>query len=242
MNRPGRPSNGCIFSDVEYGGKQYTVGTIRHNDDSVRFVVDKEDRTRIEGYSWHVTAKNYISATAVHDGRQKSLFLHNLIMNRPHFGGKEQTETVDHINRNGFDNRKENLRVASQSDQNINQRKKPRTVNLPTDCGVSQEDIPRHIWYVRANGAHGDRFAIEFKSENLVWKSTSSKAVSTRAKLDEAIVKLQELYTQYPHLNPDNPVVVEKMTQLTESFAAIITYPPSTTVTSGKSDSNSDSA
>jgi hypothetical protein len=222
MNRPGRPSNGCVYSDVEHNGKEYTVGTIRHNGEPVRFVIDKEDRSRVEGYSWHVTTNNYISATAVHDGRRKALFLHNLIMNREHFGGKGQAETIDHINRNGFDNRKENLRIASQTDQNINQRQKPRTVNLPADCGVAQDDIPRHIWYVRANGAHGDRFAIEFKSENLVWKSTSSKAVSTRAKLEEASAKLQELYTQYPHLNPNNPVIVERMEQLSTSFAAII--------------------
>jgi hypothetical protein len=156
------------------------------------------------------------------DGNRKQFFLHNLVSNRLDFPGKGARESVDHINRIGFDNRKENLRIISQSEQNMNQTKRERNITLPEGCEINSEDIPRHIWYIKANGAHGDRFAIEFKTENICWKTTSSKKVSLIEKLGEAKAKLQELYLQYPHLNPLSPEKIQKERELAESFHTII--------------------
>jgi len=163
----------------------------------------------------------YIGST---EGR-RVLYLHNLVMNRLGFHGKGQTESVDHINRIGFDNRKENLRVVSQTEQNINQNKRgrPRVV-LPDDAGLTPDDIPRHIWYVKPNGNHGDRFAIEFKTEKLVWRTTSSKVVPLREKLEAAKQKLQEYYTLYPHLDQD--IVADNIPELTDSYHLLINATP----------------
>lgn len=141
-------------------------------------------------------------------------------MDRDAFNGKGQTESIDHINRIGFDNRKENLRLITQSEQNINQVKKKRNIVLPIDCGLTPEDIPRHIWYVNANGLHGDRFAIEFRTEGIVWKTTSSKKVDLPTKLASAKEKLQELYALYPYLNPS--LHEENTKILLESYNEII--------------------
>ena len=91
---------------------------------------------------------------------------------------------------------------------------------LPEDCQIKPDEIPKHIWYVRANGLHGDRFAIEFKTEGICWKTTSSKKVRLIEKLNEAKEKLQELYLKYPYLNPNYED--EKSKELNESFNNIL--------------------
>lgn len=218
----GRPAGKIWYVPVEYNNKNYIVGMISSNGEPMAFVFDEDDRDKVVGRSWHVSSNKYIGSAEISDGDRKQLFLHNLVSNRLEFPGKGAKETIDHINREGFDNRKENLRLISQSEQNMNQTKRERNITLPEGCEVNAEDIPRHIWYIKANGAHGDRFAIEFKSENLCWKTTSSKKVSLREKLEEAKVKLQELYAQYPHLNPFAPEKLQKERELKNSFHEII--------------------
>ena len=187
----------------------------------IQFIFDKEYYDIVSKRAWHFASDNYISsAYSCGDGKRRELYLHNLIMEVDLFPGKGQKETVDHINRNGLDNRKENLRIISQAQQIINQGKKKRNVILPEDCPIKPDEIPKHIWYVRANGLHGDRFAIEFKTEDICWKTTSSKKVTLIEKLSEAKVKLQELYFKYPYLNPNYEN--ENSKELNESFNNIL--------------------
>jgi len=216
----GRKPGLIDYRHIAYRGKEYTVATITFNGNDVNFVIDKEDFPSIEQRPWHFAAGNYISSGVIHESKKKELYLHNLIMNRLDHPGKGAIHSVDHINRNGLDNRKENLRILSQSEQNLHQVKKKRSVVLPEGFPIDADDIPRHIWYVRANGLHGDRFAIEFKSEGIVWKTTSSKKISLEDKLNQAKEKLQELYIKYPHLNPSNIEILEE--ELNTSYAKII--------------------
>jgi hypothetical protein len=210
------------FNHVTYNNKDYTVGTIQFKGEDIQFIFDRDDFDKIKDRTWHLTSNNYISSGIIHDSKKKELYIHNLVMGRIEHPGKGATETVDHISRNCLDNRKENLRIISQSEQNLNQAKKKRTIILPENCPIKPEDIPKHIWYVRANGLHGDRFAIEFKTEGIVWKSTSSKAVNIQEKLKQAKEKLQEFYLEYPYLNPENIQRNEQIKLLQESFEKII--------------------
>ena len=216
----GRPANPITYRDVIYNDKSYVVGTILHNSHPIQFVIDKEDFQKIEGKHWHVTTRNYIAYTVIHDEKQKACYLHNVIMNAPIHPGKGASSSVDHMNRNGFDNRKENLQIVSQTEQNLNQRKKPRTVKLPDGCDISPDSIPRHIWYIKPHGGHGERFAIEFKTEDICWKTTSSKQVILTKKLQEAKQKLSEFYALYPYLNPAH--YEQRAAELLQSFNAII--------------------
>jgi hypothetical protein len=220
VDKGGRPPGIVCYNDVSYNGYDYTVGTIQYKGEDIQFVFDKEDYEKVVVRPWHFQSKKYIGHTIQVGSNVKELYLHNLVMNRLEYPGKGATESVDHINRNGLDNRKENLRVISQSQQNINQGKKKRKVVLPDGCGVDPDSIPKHIWYVRANGAHGDRFAIEFKTEKLKWRGTSSKDVSLQEKLAVAKQKLEELYKEYPYLHPGFEET--RMKELTESFNAIL--------------------
>ena len=223
--KAGRPKGEIRYTDVMYNNKEYVVGLLYHNDYLYEFIFDKEDSDKIKTRPWHIAANKYLSSTYYEKGEttvKRELYMHNIIMDRMGFPGKGAKETVDHINRNGFDNRKENLRVISQSEQNLNQSTKTRNVTLPAGCELNAENIPKHIWYVHANGLHGDRFAIEFKTEGVIWKTTSSKKVTLRAKLEEAKEKLKEFYIKYPYLDPNNDTTLKERTDLLESFEAII--------------------
>ena len=93
---------------------------------------------------------------------------------------------------------------------------------MPADSGIKIDDIPKHIWYIKPNGHHGDRFGIDLKTENIKWKTTSAKNVSLNDKLKSAKEKLEELYGLYPYLNPDNEDRAEEIDILTKSYNEII--------------------
>ncbi len=217
----GRKPGVIHYRFISYNSKEYVVGTLQFNSSDIQFVFDKEDYELVSQRAWHLASGQYISsAYACGDGKRRELYLHNLVMGVNLFPGKGAKQSVDHINRNGLDNRKENLRIVSQSQQNINQSKKKRLVTLPEGCGIQSYEIPKHIWYVAPQGHHGDRFAVELKTDVILWKTTSSKAVSLRQKLDQAKVKLADLYEQYPHVNPEYESQTVK--ELKESFQTIV--------------------
>jgi hypothetical protein len=218
----GRPSIENTYNEVIYNNKHYIVCKLLRNNIPIQFVVDKDDEEKVKKHLWNCTSAGYISSCMYIDGKKKQLLLHRLIMNVEPFPGKGAKETIDHINRNPLDNRKENLRILSQTDQNINTGKRKRAVKLPEGCGILPEDIPRHIWYVKSNGGHGDRFAIEFKTENICWKSSSSKKLTLLEKLNQTKNKLNELYEHYPYLNPANKDNVNLALELNKSFKEII--------------------
>lgn len=90
-------------------------------------IVDDEDYEMIMSLSpWYVLKKTKKSKTnyAVRNtfseekyGKRQSIRMHRLIMKCP------PDKTVDHINGNGLDNRKENLRICN-SEENLCNRKK----------------------------------------------------------------------------------------------------------------------
>jgi hypothetical protein len=223
IKRPtGRPANTIEYKEITYNDKDYVVGKVKVKESYSFFIIDKEDYSKIKNYSWHYTSNSYISHNVNVEGQIKALYLHNMVLDRLVFPGKGSKESVDHINRIGLDNRKENLRIITQSEQNMNQSKKKRNVILPEDSGLTADDIPTHIWYIKPNGSHGDRFAIEFKTENIIWKTTASKNISLKDKLHRAKEKLIELYKIYPNLNPNNEEKITQIKMLEESYYEII--------------------
>jgi len=215
----GRPATEIIYKEVTYENKNYIVA----KKENFTFIFDKDDFEKVKERTWYKISTGYIATSVTENNKKNQLLLHRFVMNLLDFPGRGATESVDHINRNPLDNRKENLRIVSQSEQNINQKKKVRNiVQLPENCGILPNDIPRHIWYIKPNGAHGDRFAIEFKSENLVWKSSSSKKITLLEKLNQAKEKLEELYIHYPHLNPTTNDNVKHAEILSKSFQDIM--------------------
>ena len=215
--------------NVEYNDKKYVVGYVPFNDtEDILFVFDDIKRENVILRRWHIVSDNYISSTIIDpsDGKTKQLYLHNFVMGKLTFNGKGQTNSIDHINRIPRDNRLENLRELSQTQQNYNQSKWERNVELPADCGIDPNDIPTNISYRKSDGIHGDRFLIDIKlpGERIRDQSTSSKNINLKTKLQEAILKLKKIREEHPEIKEIDDILdnVKKRDELARSFNVIL--------------------
>lgn len=80
------------------------------NNSEITFTIDSEDFEKIKNYCWHCSNERVYSTI-----NKKRQLLHRFIL-----GLTDKSMVVDHINRNPLDNRKQNLRVCSQSDNSKN--------------------------------------------------------------------------------------------------------------------------
>ena len=76
-------------------------------------IVDKEDVHWLERKHW-IAKRGRSIYVRVYLGDRQEEYLHRLIMNPP------ADKTVDHINGNGLDNRRSNLKVCSHSENSLN--------------------------------------------------------------------------------------------------------------------------
>lgn len=77
-------------------------------------LLDKEDIPKVQKLHWRLNEKGYVIASTK---KHKTIKLHNFILERD---TSNQKITCDHINRNKLDNRKENLRIISHLENNLN--------------------------------------------------------------------------------------------------------------------------
>lgn len=85
-------------------------------------IVDPEDFDKLNQYFWYAKFNGYTYYAERSErifGRKKTVRMHRQIMNAGPFD-YAQGRVVDHINRNGLDNRKANLRLVSQQENNWN--------------------------------------------------------------------------------------------------------------------------
>ena len=91
-------------------------------------IVDDEDFERLNKYSWCLFSSsrhfiNYASRGIRKNGKTKGVSMHRFILNAPK--GME----VDHINGNGLDNRKENIRICSHAENMRNQKMRKNNIS-----------------------------------------------------------------------------------------------------------------
>lgn len=81
-------------------------------------LIDDEDFPLVGIYKWHVLefahARRYATRTVKIDGKRTSQYMHSLITG---------FKLVDHIDHNGLNNQRENLREATYSQNHANRRK-----------------------------------------------------------------------------------------------------------------------
>lgn len=145
----------------------------------------------------------------------KEVHLHNFI--KDNCMSDAHDKIVVHINNNMLDNRVENLRLIDPTGYTPVRRNRTRTLTLPPDCGVTVEDIPKYMSFMKASGGHGDRFVIEIPRLDICIKLSSSKKVSLKDKFEEAKNTLNEIYEAHPDANPhmDDTLKVELNASLT---------------------------
>ena len=174
----------CNYGRVE---KQYIQSKISTID------VDFIDNLNTTWYFWKGGNDNkctggYICCKL--DGTTR--YLHDLIMRRIEDKPGENY-SVDHINQDKLDNRRENLRWATQSEQNSNRPKLSRKYNArPLPEGITHNMLEKYVvYYKECYNKEKDLWREFFKVEkhpNLekTWISSKSNKVSILDKLTEA--------------------------------------------------------
>lgn len=83
--------------------------------DGTEVIVDSDDYEKLTKYKWSANGNGY-AVRGVHIGNRKyrKIYMHREILN------VKSSEIVDHVNGNKFDNRKENLRVVTPSQNAVN--------------------------------------------------------------------------------------------------------------------------
>lgn len=106
-------------------------------------LVDDDDFDYLNQWNWYITRKGYAARTE-HGGKSgkvdKTIFLHRIVNKTP------EGLVTDHINRNKTDNRKENLRSATNT---TNQRNRGlQKNNTSGESGISWHS-QNNKWWVR---------------------------------------------------------------------------------------------
>jgi hypothetical protein len=210
--------------DVEYNGNKYTVCYVLNNQKPVLFVIDTDIKEKV-----------FTTGVGIHDGYPKIVsaqYIHQLVLGNP----PRDKYSIDHLNRIRRDDRKCNLAFKTDSEQLQNQFIRDRTVELPQDCGVVHNDIPKNVFYINEKDK-GEYFEINIKGvthlpKNILKKKTTSRSdVPLRIKLQTAIYYLRWLCQQYPELKSViriNKEDEEERLRLTKEYNDIIsltTYP-----------------
>ena len=78
-----------------------------------RAIIDDKDLDAISKYKWHFS-NGYAKRSALVNGKKKILRMHHMIISF------HESLMIDHINMNGLDNRRSNLRLVTKSQNMMN--------------------------------------------------------------------------------------------------------------------------
>jgi hypothetical protein len=184
-----------VYEKNDTDKKEFYIMSTNEND--TYFKISNKSINYIRDKTWFLNQNGYIAN--VDKESRKQYYLHQLIC-KTEKGDESETKSVDHINRNKLDNRIENLRWATQSEQNSNTDKRARKHNAkPLPEGLNQKDLPKYVvyyheWLDKDKKRSREFFKIEKHPKlNKIWFGSKSNKISIQDKLKEAKDKLNEI-------------------------------------------------
>lgn len=134
--------------------------------DGSMFTINTQDYENVKKYTWRESSQGYIETSI----KSKRYFLHRVLL----FGLKRNADlknnVVDHINMDKRDNRRENLRIVTNSINQYN--RKPRKDNTSGVTGIS---------YLKRDNL----YRAQFKSKRINDFKTLDEAIKARKKAEE---------------------------------------------------------
>lgn len=150
--------------------------------------------------TWRLFQNGYVCCTINNGLKPKVYYLHQLIMDVHDEDMTNFEKTVDHINQDKLDNRRQNLRLVNMSVQNANRSKPERrkdACELPD--GIEQKDLPKYVVYRKEfldkekNKFREYFYICNHPKLEKSWDTTKSNEISIKEKLRLVKLKLQEL-------------------------------------------------
>lgn len=134
------------------------------------FYFDLEDYDKIKQYCWHKHKDGYMrTCIGRENNKNKYVLMHRLIL-----GNYDKNIRIDHINRHPYDNRKNNLRIATHSENMINRK-------------LSSNNISgfRGVYFCKRE----NRWKVSFLGRHIGTFLTKEDAITTRKREEENYCK-----------------------------------------------------
>lgn len=113
--------------------------------------IDREDLNKVNKHTWHVKISRNTCYAVSKNNKTKNIRMHRLIMGVL----KNKTKIIDHIDGNGLNNKKNNLRMCTVSQ---NMRNLHLAIPNSSGCRWVHRENRRNAWVVRVFGKHVKQF------------------------------------------------------------------------------------
>ena len=148
--------------------------------------------------TWRLFQNGYVCCTINIESKQKVYYLHQYIMDVHNEDLTNFEKTVDHINRDKLDNRRDNLRFATMVVQNENRNKTARRCDAKIELPEWLDELPKYVQYRqeiydKTNNLMRDFFVINHPCLDKIWESSKSMNIHLKDKFKATKLKLELL-------------------------------------------------